>query len=285
VASASDPIYVANHHQFQPRWPVSQVTVMHGQQQKANDAGGAIAADPLSRFAVWMSALLAAGVLRLAHATWRTDVKELEKLDTLRRAGRRVLVVFWHGKYFPLFPLMAGRQARIFSSPSFRGAVVAELSRRFGNDGVILPAESGKRPRAAMVEALRDASLAALIVDGPLGPYHKVKRGALDVCSQLGFVILPVSAAGARQWVMEKRWDKREFPKPFTRVAMTVGDPIAVPSPLAPGAVRVLKQRLQESLEGLDRRAAEMARPPGNADRPKRSAPSVAAHGRERHAP
>ena len=250
---------------------------MQKRQQARNDADLAIAAGPLSHFAVWVTGLLVAVALRLAHATWRKDVIELEKLDTLRRAGRRVLVVFWHGKYFPLFPLLAGRQACIFSSPSFRGAVVAEVCRRFGYEGVVLPAESGRRPRAAMMEALRNTKTAALIVDGPLGPRHRVKRGALDICSQLGFVIVPVSAAGARQWVMEKRWDKREFPKPFTRVAVTVGDPIAVPSSLTPGDVQTLKKRLQDSLIGLDRRAVELVRPGSD---PERATPSAAVHGR-----
>ena len=195
-------------------------------------------------------------LFRIRQASWRKDIGEIEKLDQLLNKGERVLVVFWHGKYLPLFSLLAGRKACMFTTPSFRGAVIAETCRRFGYDCVILPAESGRRPRASIIEALRDHAAAALVVDGPLGPRHKVKRGAIDIGAQLGFSLLPVSAAARRCKIIEKRWDKREIPRMFTKVAVTVGDPIGIPSPLAPGDIPLLKKQIHDALEALGRRAA-----------------------------
>lgn len=236
-------------------------------------------------FAVWLTALIATTVLRLAYATWSKDTAEIEKLDRLSGMGSRVMVVFWHGKYFPLFALTAGRQACIFSSASFRGEVIAEICRRFGFNGIVLPEVGSRRLRTAMVDAMRDHSTAALIVDGPLGPRHRVKRGALDVCSDLGFVILPISAAARRKWVMERRWDKREIPKLFTRVAVTVGEPISVPARLASADVRELKTRIHDELEALDRRATEKVNPGTSFRSPRHDVTLVAADERGKRKP
>lgn len=172
--------------------------------------------------------------------------------------GGRILGVFWHGKYFPLFSLLAGRKFCVFASDSFRGQVIAEICRRFGYECVILPNEGGRRSRELIFETLRFRFAAALAVDGPLGPQHKVKRGALDIASALGFTIVPVSASSHRRRILKQRWDQREIPRLFTRIALTVGDPLTVPSPLRPGDARLLKEQVHDALEALGRRADEI---------------------------
>lgn len=212
---------------------------------------------------------LIAWSLRLGFWSWRKDTGESARIDALLADGKRLLAVFWHGKYLPLFPLLAGRKASIFTTPCFRGRIVAEICRQFGYNCHFVPSAGGKPARAAMVDAMRFSNAAAFAIDGPLGPAHKVKRGAFEISAELGFALLPVSASARRRLIFRRRWDHAEIPWPFTRVALTVGEPIEPPLPLSGGAVPGLKQRLHDALESLGQRADDIAsgRPPGSAPR------------------
>lgn len=206
----------------------------------------------------YLVGILATFVLRMRYLSWRKQVAEAARLDGLVAEGERYIAVCWHGKYIPLFALLCGRRACVFASLSFRGQVIGEICRRFGYDCVLLPTNEARLSRKLIHEALRSHEAAAMAVDGPLGPCHRVKRGAIDIASKLGFVLVPVSASGRRRRIMEQRWDRREIPRLFTRVALAVGEPLRVPSPLGPGQVSAIKQQVHDALEALGRRADEM---------------------------
>jgi lysophospholipid acyltransferase (LPLAT)-like uncharacterized protein len=83
-----------------------------------------------------------------------------------------------------------------------------------------------------MVAALAEARAGAVAVDGPLGPFHRVKSGVIRIASALGFELLPGSVDSRRKMVCYKRWDRMEIPMLFTRVCLVIGEPIQVPSGL-----------------------------------------------------
>jgi lysophospholipid acyltransferase (LPLAT)-like uncharacterized protein len=68
----------------------------------------------------------------------------------------------------------------------------------------------------------------ALAVDGPLGPFHQVKPNLIRLASDMRFLIVPVSVASRPKLVL-RRWDFRELPYPFAKVALSVGEPIRIP--------------------------------------------------------
>jgi lysophospholipid acyltransferase (LPLAT)-like uncharacterized protein len=206
---------------------------------------------PLAR----MVGLVASWLLSVRHASWRKDVSDMAALDRIEASGERILIAFWHGRYLPLFSLLSGRNACVFASQSFRGEVIAEVCRRFGYDCVLLPHNGGKRSRALMADAVKSHRAAAIAVDGPLGPYHVVKRGAADLASDFGFTIVPVSAASRRKRIDRRRWDRWEQPRLFTSVALAVGEPISVARSLSHRDRLILRERLREALDLVDRRA------------------------------
>lgn len=195
--------------------------------------------------------------LRLQLLTWRTEVHGLEHLDDRLAAGRPTLVVFWHGRYTPLFALLRGRRAVVFTSRSFRGDVIAGICRRFGYRPVQLEDHGGDRSYERMRESLREAALCGIAVDGPLGPYHSVKRGPVQLASELGWPVVPVTFAAERSRVDRGRWDRMEVPRLFTRVVFVMGEARSVPPDLDPEGVAEECARLGRRLEELDRRAVE----------------------------
>ena len=170
-----------------------------------------------------------ARTLSVLCATWRVGVSGLERFDQALLEGRRALVVFWHGKYVPMFAILRDRRACIFSSESERGSAIATICRHFGYACVRLPDGGRDESLLRMEEALREYSLTGLAADGPLGPFHKVKRGPIVLASRLGYEIFPMSFAARPCFVAKARWDQMELPSPFARVQLAVGTPFAVP--------------------------------------------------------
>jgi lysophospholipid acyltransferase (LPLAT)-like uncharacterized protein len=212
------------------------------------------------RLSARLTGRLCAFLLHLAGSTWQQQAEGLDVLDEMLKRGERVLAIFWHGGYVPLFFLFAGRHARILSSRSFRGEVIAAICCRFGYDGGMIPDPVGGKTLDAVRRALQGCQLSALAVDGPLGPQHVVKAGAVRLASDLGFVVLPIAAAADRSWILDGRWDRMEIPRPFARLSLVCGEPVAIPAGLPEAEVAFWCSRLRESLEAAERRAKEMAR-------------------------
>ncbi|MCG6122918.1 MAG: hypothetical protein MEP57_09500 [Microvirga sp.] len=164
-------------------------------------------------------------MLRAMYGSWRKDVSQVDRLDQLLSGPDRLLILFWHGKYFPLFPMLEGRQVTIFVAPSFRGEVIAGLCRRFGYTASMLPGQSRNEALEWMRTVMQSDKAGVLAADGPLGPRHQVKSGIVALASELGLAVLAVSAASSPKLVM-KRWDRREVPLPFARVAFGLVEPV-----------------------------------------------------------
>lgn len=212
---------------------------------------------PSGARATLLAFLIAMG-LRVSFATWRKKACGLDRLDRMLEAREPLIAAFWHGRIAALYPWLAGRHAVIFTSASRRGDVIAEACRRFGYDCVQIPDHGRTHSLTIMKEALRRHPVCGVAVDGPLGPYHAVKRGAVELASELGFKVVPVSVAANRKWIARRRWDRHEVPWPFTRVALVVGDPLIVPPALDSEGIAQWSERLRAALAAGDRESAAM---------------------------
>lgn len=209
---------------------------------------------PLRAMAAGTAVALFLGALR---ATWRVETHGVDRFDAAIAEGRRALLVFWHGKYAPLFAILRDRRACIFSSESDRGLAIATICRHFGYACVRIPDGGGDESLRRMEEALKDYSLTGLAADGPLGPRHKVKRGPVLLASQLGFEIFPASFAARPCLVAKKRWDRMELPPPFAHVRLELGSPFAVPPRLDQDGLSAWSRVLHEALDTVDESARE----------------------------
>jgi lysophospholipid acyltransferase (LPLAT)-like uncharacterized protein len=213
--------------------------------------------------AIKLKGLMFAWSLRLQCLTWRVRVQGRQHLDRLYTTGNRFLVCFWHGKYVPIFPLMEGYRACIVSSLSVRGSVIAEICANFGYQSAQIPDRPTRDPMKLMAAVLSDAQAVATAVDGPLGPYHRVKYGVVRTASVLGFELLPVSVGSRRKIVLHSRWDRMELPLPFTRVCLLFGRSIQVPPELHDGQLRQITGHLTKAMAALDDEAHYLALRPG----------------------
>ena len=199
-----------------------------------------------------------AGVLRLLRSTWRIRTENMETFDKLYRSRTPFILCFWHGKYIPVLPLFEGYRACVLTSLSARGDVIAVICNSFGYDTAQVPDRGGGASLNLMMERLSKSPAGAIAVDGPLGPYHLVKKGVPLLASAIGYSLLPVSLELGRKWIQKKRWDRMEVPVPLSTLALAVGEPIEVPEGLSPGEAQIWADRLGDSLMELDIRASGM---------------------------
>lgn len=180
-------------------------------------------------------------LLRAWHRTLRFDTHEAARLDAVLAGGHPVVVVFWHGNYLPLFAGLSGRRALVATSRSFRGAVIAGIARRFGYRTVQVGDQPHSTGNALRRGLAHPGGLVAIAVDGPLGPRHVVKPGAVAIAARTGARIVPVQAIAASQIAVARRWDRMALPLPFSRVVLRVGAPFSVErsADLGTEAVRV----------------------------------------------
>lgn len=182
------------------------------------------------------------------------DNTEIALLNALLDDGEGVILVFWHGEFLPLFKLLAGSNAIVFTSDCFRGRIIARISRHFGYVPSIIPQGGRGNTYRHMLRVLRLRKLAAFATDGPLGPNREAKPGAIRMASELGYLIVPVSVVCNPKRVMERRWDKREWPHWGASVTLHIGKPIRVPAKLRGETVGEWTAIVTQAIDATERR-------------------------------
>jgi lysophospholipid acyltransferase (LPLAT)-like uncharacterized protein len=192
----------------------------------------------------------------------RKNTVQLNRLDRYVAEGHQVLAIFWHGKYLPLFPLAAGREVVVITVDSFRGRVIAAICRYFGYKPVLLSTNANSHGFSALAQQVHDhAGLIALALDGPLGPYHRIRTGALYLSAVHGAKLAPIGVASARKLVFGSRWDKQEAPLPFSRVAVAVGDLIDLSAMTATQDPAQWEAIVRSAMISVEREAQELLVP------------------------
>lgn len=154
--------------------------------------------------------------------------------------ARPWILVFWHGQQFALLGWPRRRPTVALVSLSRDGEIQAAALPRLG---LVIERGSSSRGGAsglkAMVKRLRAGLDVAFAVDGPRGPRGIVQShpdgriGAALAASLAGGVVVPMASACACPWVLRASWDQFELPRPFSRVAVSLGAPLE-PSGLTP---------------------------------------------------
>ncbi len=194
--------------------------------------------------------------------------------------GGTFIYAFWHGNLFLLLHSHRGSGILIPASESRDGEIMARLLKHLGF-GVVRGSSNRKGHKAlrALIRGIRRGKSAAIAVDGPRGPLHKVKQGASFLAGTLKVPVVPVATAARRLWILEKSWDRLEVPVPFTRGLVLYGDPIMV-NGTSDEEIAEGQRMLEAELQRLTRVAQAHARAIGSnarndnlpvSDRPDRS--------------
>ncbi len=111
-----------------------------------------------------------------------------------------------------------------------------------------------------LMTALRDGTHTVLALDGPRGPFKRIKDGAMEIARRCGVPLVPVAARATRELSFNRSWDHFRMPLPLAHVAVVYGEPIVYP-PGDPDPAELERRRrdLAWRMHRLEARASRLA--------------------------
>ena len=195
----------------------------------------------------------------LGH-TLRFRVEGLHHYDAIVASGHQPVMGFWHGRILPATFYFRRRGIVVITSENFDGEWIARIIERFGYGTARgSTTRGGRRAMVQLVRAMRAGKPAGFTLDGPRGPAQIAQPGAVWLAHATGNPILPFHLEAARAWTL-RSWDRTQIPKPFTNVALVVGEPIPVGADATAAVLESSRVILEQRLADLERRATEMVR-------------------------
>jgi hypothetical protein len=187
---------------------------------------------------------------------WRVD--GMHHLDAILASGRQPIMAFWHGRILPATFYFRRRGIVVITSENFDGEWIARIIERFGF-GTARGSSSrgGLRAMLQLVRDMEQGKPAGFTLDGPRGPARVAQPGAIWLARATGNPVLPFHLEASSHWTT-KSWDRTQVPKPFSTVALVIGEPLEVPSDANDEQLESARRELEGRLQALETRACEI---------------------------
>lgn len=209
---------------------------------------------------IWYTVVIALTELLLRFYWWSCRVHRVvgeEHLNNLRQAGQPAIICYWHQMHIFCVWLMfaqirKGMKVGFLISPSVTGEVPTAIARRRGAQVLRgSSTRSGGQALRDMYQAVTKGGISPVMTaDGPKGPLHEFKPGALLLARMTGAPVVPMvyAAERCRNW---NSWDEFIVPRPFSRIAIAIGEPVTVPKDLAVDALEPLQREMEQRMAEL----------------------------------
>jgi lysophospholipid acyltransferase (LPLAT)-like uncharacterized protein len=183
-------------------------------------------------------AIFGSTVLRLLFLTLRLDFED--RTGFTRNALKTpVIMCFWHNRILGIalafirqYPKKTRKGVNVLTSASRDGEILAQVAAQLGMNAVRgSSSRRGSRALRELVVRVGNGCDIAITPDGPRGPRYSFGAGAISLAQLTSAPIAPVHATFSR-CVRIKTWDGFIIPLPFSKVSVTVDNPITVPREL-----------------------------------------------------
>jgi lysophospholipid acyltransferase (LPLAT)-like uncharacterized protein len=197
-------------------------------------------------------------VVALLGSTLRWTTDGLEHYDAIVKSGHQPVFAFWHGRILPATYFWRRRSIVVITSENFDGEWIAGIIERFGYGTA--RGSTSRGARKALLQMTRDMAAGkptAFTIDGPRGPAQVAQAGAVWLSKATGNPVLPFHIEARRHWTL-RNWDRTQIPKPFSAVALAIGEPIQVAADADEAGIEAARALLEERLRALETRALAM---------------------------
>jgi lysophospholipid acyltransferase (LPLAT)-like uncharacterized protein len=167
-------------------------------------------------------------------------------------------MAFWHGRVLTATYFFRRRGIVVMISENFDGEWIARIIESFGfRTSRGSTSRGGQRALLQLKREMERGLPSGFAIDGPRGPARKAQPGAVWLAKLTGNPVVPFHMEASSYWSL-RSWDRTQIPKPFSTVALAVGQPIAVPADADDATVEEKRVQLEQSLFALERTASEM---------------------------
>jgi len=188
--------------------------------------------------------------------TWRVDGHQ--QFDAVIASGRQPIMAFWHGRILPATLYFRDRGIIVITSENFDGEWIARIIERFGYGTA--RGSSSRGGLKALLKLVRDMEAGrptAFTLDGPRGPARVAQPGAVWLAKATGNPVLPFHIESSSRWTANS-WDHTQVPRPFSTVAVAIGEPLYVPREAAAEELEAARLELERRLANLERRSLDL---------------------------
>ncbi len=197
-------------------------------------------------------------IIAALGSTFRWRAEGAEHYQRVLAGGRQPIMAFWHGRILPATVYFKKRGIVVITSENFDGEWIAGIIERFGYGTA--RGSTSRGAVKALVQLKRDMAAgkpAAFTLDGPRGPANVAQAGAIWLARATGNPIIPFHIEADRYWSANS-WDRTQIPKPWSTVAIAIGEPMQVAAEADDGGIESARQELEARLRSLDARARAM---------------------------
>jgi len=209
------------------------------------------------RIQVYLASFLGWAIFLGLGSTLRFYTRGWEHVRRLRHAGQNFLIAVWHGRIFLPVYVHRSQGITVLVSQHWDGEMIARTIKMLGFKTVRgSSTRGGRRAFREMVSILKKGGNAANIPDGPTGPAYRMKPGTAFLAQRSGVPILPMSFA-ASSGKRFRSWDRFLLPLPFSKVIVTYGEPIYIPSHWTSKQVLAFIPKIEKRLTQVEKQADE----------------------------
>lgn len=193
--------------------------------------------------------------------TFRWRIEGADQYERVLASGRQPIMAFWHGRILPATIFFQRRGIVVITSANFDGEWIAGIIERFGY-GTARGSSSrgGARALVELRKTMAAGKPTAFTMDGPRGPAKVAQPGAVFLAKITGNPIVPFHIEAARHWTA-RSWDRTQVPKPFSDVAIAIGEPFEVAADVDDAGLEARRVALEATLTALEERAKAMLAP------------------------
>lgn len=198
-----------------------------------------------------VAGVLGQGVVAGLFATLRVRWAGVEHLQQFRDKGEPVVFALWHSQLLSLTYYHRNQGVVALVSEHGDGEYITRIIRRIGFGAVRGSSTRGAaKGLKGLIRAARAGHSLAVTPDGPQGPPHVFKPGALAVAQMTGLPVIPVAAGASPAWRLGS-WDGFQVPRPLSTVRIEYAPPRRVPRDASRSDLETLGREIQEELNAL----------------------------------
>lgn len=161
------------------------------------------------------------------------------------------IVAFWHGEMLPVLATFGPLHSVVLVSPSNDGKVLQRLLRDWGHTIVEGSSSRGGKQALEQLVALAPQNIILITPDGPRGPAHAAKPGAVITAQRSGVPIIHIRVRATPVITFSRSWDRFQVPLPFARITMHLSEAIYVPAELSEDETSAEIRRMDERMHQL----------------------------------
>ncbi len=167
------------------------------------------------------------------------------------------IYVMWHENQFCIHGIQDKGNLNVLISNSADGEIIARAVEKWGFK--VVRGSSARKgcvtSTMQLITRLKEGECAALMVDGPHGPLHKVKKGAFTLAKETGAPIVPVHwFSTEKTFITLPSWDKMKTPFGNCHIINLYSDPIYVKPE---DEEKDIAARIKSAFEALEKQAPE----------------------------